>query len=223
MISTASRAPRRSRFCPREAVPGRAARSSTSPPWAPGRRTTPDQGWRRPSMPFQKARRLTPANYLYIKVMALRWGSMRTDRLKRDAGEVLRDCIATRLRMANRVISKVYDHALRPFGLRVTQMSMLVVAQDRGLIRQSEVGAELQLDDSTLSRNLERMRANGWLEGLSGEDSRVHSYRLTAAGRALLQRAIPAWRGAQERAKGLLGDAGVRALRRFAGEQGFGG
>ncbi len=142
---------------------------------------------------------------------------------KRGAAEVIRDCIATRLRMANRVITKIYDDALRPFGLKVTQMSMLVVAEDRGLIRQTEVGAELQLDDSTLSRNLERMRANGWLEEVSGDDARVHSYCLTEAGRALLDKAIPAWRGAQEAAQRLLGDAGVQALRRFAREQGFGG
>ena len=148
---------------------------------------------------------------------------MRPDRLKEGAAEVLRDCVATRLRMANRVVTKVYDDALRPHGLKVTQLAMLVVAEDRGLIRQSQVGAELQLDDSTLSRNLERMRANGWLEGVPGEDSRVHSYRLTAAGRVLLERVIPAWRAAQERAKGLLGDGGVRALRRFANEQGFAG
>ena len=147
---------------------------------------------------------------------------MRHDGVKREAAEVVRDCIATRLRMANRVITKVYDDALRPLGLKVTQMSMLAVAEDRGFIRQSEVGAELQLDDSTLSRNLERMRANGWLEEVPGDDARVHSYRLTGAGRALLQRAIPAWRGAQKRAKRLLGDAGVQALRRFAREQGFG-
>jgi DNA-binding MarR family transcriptional regulator len=148
---------------------------------------------------------------------------MGPERLKRDAAEVLRDCIATRLRMTNRVITKVYDDALRPFGLKVTQMSMLVVAQDRGLIRQSEVGVELQLDDSTLSRNLERMRANGWLEEVSGDDARVHSYRLTETGRALLDKAIPAWRSAQKESQRLLSDAGVQALRRFAREQGFGG
>jgi DNA-binding MarR family transcriptional regulator len=143
--------------------------------------------------------------------------------LKRDAGEVLRDCIATRLRMAGRMITKVYDDALRPLALTVAQLAMLVVAEDRGLIRQSEVGAELQLDDSTLSRNLERMRANGWLEEVSGDDARVHSYRLTGAGRALLGKAIPAWRGAQGEGRRLLGDAGVQALRHFAREQGFGG
>ena len=143
--------------------------------------------------------------------------------LRLEAAEVVRDCIATRLRMADRVITKVYDDALRPLGLKVTQMSMLVLAEDRGLIRQAEVGAELRLDDSTLSRNLERMRANGWLEEVSADDARVHSYRLTAAGRALLERAIPAWRGAQHEAERQLGDAGVQALRRFASEQGFGG
>jgi DNA-binding MarR family transcriptional regulator len=100
---------------------------------------------------------------------------------------------------------------------------MLVVAEDRGLIRQSEVGAELQLDDSTLSRNLERMWANGWLEEVSEDDARVHSYRLTESGRALLDRTIPAWRTAQREAQRLLGDAGVEALRRFARQQGFDG
>jgi DNA-binding MarR family transcriptional regulator len=148
---------------------------------------------------------------------------MGRNRVKRDAAEVLRDCIATRLRMADRVITKVYDDAFRPLGLKVTQMSMLVVAEDRGFIRQSEVGAELQLDDSTLSRNRERMRADGWLEAVSADDARVHSYRLTEAGRALLDRAIPAWRGAQREAQRLLGDGGVQVLRRFAREQGFGG
>ena len=148
---------------------------------------------------------------------------MGRERLKRDAAEVIHDCIATRLRMASRMITKVYDDALRPLGLTVTQMSMLVVAEDRGLIRQSEVGAELRLDDSTLSRNLERMHANGWLEEVPADDARVHSYRLTEAGRTLLEKAVPAWRGAQAEAQRLLGGAGVQALRRFARAHGFGG
>ena len=146
---------------------------------------------------------------------------MGRDKGKGAAAEVIRACIATRLRMANRVITKVYDDALRPLGLKVSQMAMLAVAADRGLIRQSEVGAELQLDDSTLSRNLELMRANGWLEAVPGDDLRVHSYCLTEVGRSLLNKALPAWRNAQRQAKRLLGDAGIQALRQFALEQGF--
>jgi DNA-binding MarR family transcriptional regulator len=142
--------------------------------------------------------------------------------MKSDAAEVIRDCIATRLRMASRVVTRVYDDALRPCGVKVSQMAMLVVAEDRGLIRQTEVGAELQLDDSTLSRNLELMRANGWLEEVPADDARVHSYRLTEEGRTLLAKALPAWRNAQGEAKRLLGNAGVQALRQFARQQGFG-
>src|SRR5262249_29318515 len=147
---------------------------------------------------------------------------MGRERVKRDAAEVLRTCIATRLRMADRVITRVYDDALRPLGLTVTQMSMLVVAEDRGLIRQSEVGAELQLDDSTWGRSRQRMRANGWVEGVPADGARVPSHRLTEAGRALLGGAVPAWRRAQAEAQRLLGEAGVQALRRFAREHGFG-
>ena len=147
---------------------------------------------------------------------------MGRERLKLDAAEVIRNCIATRLRMADRVITKLYDDALRPLGLKVTQMAMLVVAEDRGLIRQSEVGAELKLDDSTLSRNLELMRANEWLEEVSADDARVHSYRLTQKGRILFDQALPAWRKAQGEAIRLLGDAAVQALRQFAQVQGFG-
>jgi DNA-binding MarR family transcriptional regulator len=143
--------------------------------------------------------------------------------MKRNAAEVIRDCIATRLRMASRVITKLYDDALRPLGLTVTQMSMLVVAEHRGVIRQSAVGAELHLDDSTLSRNLERMRANGWLEEEPADDARVHSYRLTAIGRALLEAAIPVWKNAQTDAQRVLGDDCVQALRRFARQNGFDG
>jgi hypothetical protein len=67
------------------------------------------------------------------------------------------------------------------------------------------------------------MRANGWLEKVVADDARVHSYRLTAAGRRLLDNAIPAWRNAQGEAQRLLGDAAVQALRQFAREQAFGG
>ena len=144
-----------------------------------------------------------------------------TNKTKRLAAEVLDGCVATRLRLATRVVTKVYDDALRPFGLTVSQMALLAVGADRGVIRQAEVGAQLQLDDSTLSRNLARMRANGWMDEAAEADARVHTHRLTESGRALLERVVPAWRAAQQRARDLLGDSGVKALDRFASENGF--
>jgi len=144
------------------------------------------------------------------------------DKTKRLAAEAVGGCIATRLRLATRVVTKVYEDALRPFGLTVSQMALLAVSAHCGAIRQAEVVAQLQIDDSTLSRNLDRMRANGWLDEVVEEDARVHTHRLTGAGEALLVQVMPAWRGAQKRAHELLGDSGVKALERFAGEMGFG-
>ena len=144
------------------------------------------------------------------------------DRTRKLASEVVDDCVATRLRLATRIITRVYDDALRPFGLTVSQMALLALAADNGALRQSDVGAQLQLDDSTLSRNLERMRAKGWIEEVAEADARVHTHQLTEAGRSLLEQTIPPWRAAQRRAKELLGASGIESLRRFARENGFG-
>src|SRR5215510_7928735 len=104
---------------------------------------------------------------------------MAKDKIRRLAAEAIEGCIATRLRLATRVVTKVYDDALRPFGLTVAQMGLLALAADRGAIRQADVSAQLQMDDSTLSRNLERMRGNGWLEAIVEPDARVHTHRLS--------------------------------------------
>ncbi len=146
---------------------------------------------------------------------------MNSSQQSRKATEIRRTCIAVRMRMANRVITKVYDDALRPVGLNLPQFSMLAFGESRGLLRQADLCAELQLDDSTLSRNLERMAAKGWLEEVPGEDGRERLYRLTPKGRSLLDKAVPAWSEAQEEARLLLGDSGVRAVSRFAKAQGL--
>ena len=124
---------------------------------------------------------------------------------------IARDCIAVRLRLLNRVVSKLYDNALRRLGLKVSQLNILVVAAKLGLARPAAVCDILQLDTSTLSRNVERMRARGWLEVIPGEDARTQPFRLTGQGRSLLGRAVPAWEAAQSQAAELLGAEG-RAL-----------
>jgi DNA-binding MarR family transcriptional regulator len=105
---------------------------------------------------------------------------------------IARTCIAVRLRLLNRVVTNLYDDALRPLGLKVSQMNLLVVAGQLGLARPAAVCRLLQLDSSTLSRNVERMRVRGWLEAVTGDDAREQPFRLTAKGKALLERAVPA-------------------------------
>jgi DNA-binding MarR family transcriptional regulator len=115
-------------------------------------------------------------------------------------------CIAGRLRLVNRVVTNLYDEALRPLGLKLSQGNILAVTAKFGVVRPAEVCKLLQLDTSTLSRTVERMVSNGWLEILSDEDGRLHPFRLTDQGKRLMEKAIPAWEKAQNKARTLLGD-----------------
>jgi DNA-binding MarR family transcriptional regulator len=125
---------------------------------------------------------------------------------------IARTCIAVRLRLLNRVVTNFYDDALRPLGLKVSQLNILIVTAKLGLARPAQVCAILQLDASTLSRNVERMRAHGWLEVVPDEDGRAQPFRLTPPGRRLIERAVPAWEEAQRQATELLGDEGITLL-----------
>src|SRR3954447_21656731 len=73
-------------------------------------------------------------------------------------------CIATRVRLINRVVTAVYDEALRPFGLRVSQANILVAVARRGEVRPADICRVLRIEKSTLSRDVEVMKGNGWLE-----------------------------------------------------------
>jgi DNA-binding MarR family transcriptional regulator len=134
---------------------------------------------------------------------------------------IARTCIAVRLRLLNRVVTNLYDDALRPLVLKVSQLNILIVTAKLGLARPALVCEILQLDTSTLSRNLERMRAHGWLETVSEEDARAQPFRLTAQGKRLIEKAVPAWEEAQRQAAELLGSAGIALLDKAAKRMGM--
>src|ERR1700732_835278 len=125
---------------------------------------------------------------------------------------IAKTCIAVRLRLLNRVVTNFYDDALRPLGLKVSQLNILVVTAKLGLARPTRVCEVLQLDTSTLSRNVDRMRAHGWLEVVPDEDARTQPFRLTVKGRSLIEKAVPAWDVAQRQATELMGEEAIAVL-----------
>ncbi len=137
---------------------------------------------------------------------------MTVTNLDRAVDTIAGQCVAVRLRMLNRVVTNTYDAALRPLGLKVSQMNVLVAAAKLGTARAVELCQHLHLDVSTLSRNVERMKARGWLEVVPGDDARTQPFRLTAKGRRLLHKAVPAWRKAQTQVTSLLGNPFVDHL-----------
>ena len=137
---------------------------------------------------------------------------MATAKTKPTIDTIAGECIAVRLRMLNRVITNIYDNALRPLDLKVSQMNILVAAAKMATVRPLEICEYLHLDVSTLSRNVERMKVRGWLEVVPDEDGRSQPFRLTSQGRKLLEKAIPAWSEAQQQVKKVLGDGVVEQL-----------
>src|SRR5438093_13419858 len=137
---------------------------------------------------------------------------MEADRMQAMIDKIAGECIAARLRILNRVVTNIYDDALRPLDLKVSQMNILVAAAKMGTARPSEVCGHLHLDVSTLSRNVDRMKARGWLEVVPDEDGRSQPFRLTREGRKLLEKAVPAWSEAQQQVKKALGDGFAEQL-----------
>src|SRR5881392_601928 len=128
--------------------------------------------------------------------------------------KVVSECVAVRLCMLNRVVTNIYDDALRSLDLKVSQMNILVAAAKMGTARPIEVCEHLHLDVSTLSRNVERMKVRGWLEVVPDEDGRSQPFQLTPQGRKLLEKAVPAWSEAQQQVTRILGDRFVHQLNR---------
>ncbi len=128
------------------------------------------------------------------------------------------ECLLSRTRLLNRVLTSIYDDELRAFGLKATQLNLLIVVMRTGPVRRIDIGKRLHLDPSTLTRNLKVMLSNGWIEEIiDGEDGRGSPLQVTTKGRRLLHQVIPSWRKAQERTQRLLGDNGASLLRKLVG------
>jgi len=126
---------------------------------------------------------------------------------------VERVCVAGGVRKLNRMVSAIYDSALAGAGLKTSQFSVLVAVENRGKARPAELIKMLQMDESTLSRNVERMCARGWLRLEQNEDRRSHLIEVTDKGRVLIRKCLPAWQQAQDEVSQRIGADTVAALR----------
>ena len=130
------------------------------------------------------------------------------------------ECICTHLRRAARGVSRHYDEALAGFGINVAQFSLLRHVQrlDRPSI--TSLAEAMGLERSTLGHNLRVLEAEGLVQLAEGDDQRNRLVLLSAAGKARLEAAHPAWEQAQEQLVARLGegrrDELVRLLERLA-------
>ncbi|WP_028968188.1 MarR family winged helix-turn-helix transcriptional regulator [Spongiibacter tropicus] len=116
-----------------------------------------------------------------------------------DLQKVYGHCAAYRARAAARRITRDYDDALKPFGLKVTQFTVLAAIAGLNPSSTSKLAKGLAMERTSLVRTLELMQKNGWLRLGPEGYRREQRMSLTADGEALLARALPAWAAVQER------------------------
>lgn len=121
-------------------------------------------------------------------------------------GEITQGCLLTRTRRLSRLITNIYDQALRPFDVNAPQFSLLVLIAKFGPASRAEIGRLNYQDRSTLTRNLTILLAENWVEELKTDGGRSRPIAISAKGRQLLASAAPAWRQAQAEAQELIGD-----------------
>jgi len=118
---------------------------------------------------------------------------------------MIETCACHRIRMAARAVTRQYDEALRPSGLRATQVSVLAAVALEGALSIAALARVVGMDRSTLTRNLTPLEKEGLL-AVGGEGwRRSRTLAITAKGRARLKRALPLWEKAQRALKREMG------------------
>lgn len=109
------------------------------------------------------------------------------------------DCACFNTRKTARVLGQVYDRALEPSGLKNTQFTALAVANAYDGISITELSKAMEIERTTLTRNLSVLRRDGLVRMGPGADGRSKTVALTAKGRRKLEAALPLWTQAHER------------------------
>ena len=130
----------------------------------------------------------------------------------RQDAAVPRGCSNFKLRQADRVVSRFYDASLACTGLKTSQYSLLGYIAAMQPVRPADLAARMALEPSTLTRNLQPLVLQGWVQVGPGVDGRSREVTLTEAGRAKRVEAQRAWKKAQLSFNARLGDARVAQL-----------
>ncbi len=132
--------------------------------------------------------------------------------MKKIVEKVSRECLAGRVLLLSRVITGIYDRAMRPHGIKLNQASILVLLSLIDKPGPADICSRFQMEKSTVSRNLERMKKKGWIEAGRGKDGLSQVLTVTPKGKKLLSDIYAKWERAQKETSEFLGEEGVKAI-----------
>ena len=120
-------------------------------------------------------------------------------------------CIAGRLRMLSRVITGRYNEAFAAEGVTFAQAGLLMRIFAQSGIRQTALSAQLQIEKSAMSRDVQLLQKNGWLT-----DNLRNGLFLTDEGTVLAKRCHKIWKVLNAQIRDELGPDAVDGLTLFS-------
>lgn len=121
-------------------------------------------------------------------------------------------CTNLKLRQLTRMVTRHYDRYVSETGLKNTQYALLSYVVGLGPIRPGDLAKRMQMDASTLTRNMQPLVAHGWLKIGAGNDARSRLVEATEDGQAKRAEGQRAWKAAQTALNERLGVERVAAL-----------
>lgn len=124
-------------------------------------------------------------------------------------------CVALRARRMSRIITRIYDDALRRLGLTASQFTLLTAVAQQDGVTAAEIGFDLDIEKSTLSRNLKRLVSLKLINMDPPAGRRGRGLHLTPAGEDAIRQAFPIWRETQQRVVQTMGTESTGTLDRL--------
>ena len=110
-----------------------------------------------------------------------------------------KDCACFNIRKTARVLTQEYDHAIVSSGLKTTQFTALAVLDELGSMSITELAEAMEIERTSLTRNLAVLQRDGLVTVLHGRDARTRVVDLTPAGKRKFDESILLWNIAQAR------------------------
>jgi DNA-binding MarR family transcriptional regulator len=124
-------------------------------------------------------------------------------------------CLCLHVQRAARSLARLFDDALRPYGLTNGQFSLLMSLNRPEPPQMRSVADLLAMDRTTLTAALKPLERQGLLTiAIDPKDRRSRRLSLTDAGRDALSAAMPTWNRVHAEIEALLPDGDPERLRR---------
>jgi len=86
--------------------------------------------------------------------------------------EIINNCLAMRVRIVARSVSAIYEQAMANHDVTIAQVNMLTALGELGPCAPGKIGEVLQLERSTVSRNLDLLIQKGLVEASAVDTGR---------------------------------------------------